>query len=109
MKFTKHTCTPYRLKGREVKTAAGHLFQFDDYPGVDVFVFRDPKYSMPLYFCVEPTTGMSMAAKPKTTRKAAIEAQHETFERMRTGSAAKGSHANVVGFVNKCTADAMKP
>lgn len=108
MKFTKHTCAPYRLKDREVKTVDGHLFQFDDYPGVDVFVYKYPKYGVPLYCCVEPTTGLPMASAPQSTRKAAIAHQHACFEMIRTSLNGKGKHAYVIDFVKACLESAKK-
>lgn len=97
----KPRLTPSQAKDFGGTLRTGFRFSFPQYPGVEWFVYNDGRF----WRAAEYKTGMAAGVGVQNTRTAAIAAQWDILENMRTAKNHGGSPQSVIAFVQKCIAE----
>lgn len=79
----------------------GFRFSFPQYPGVEWLAYHGQHF----WHVLEYSTGMNAGRVMEKTRTAAIAAQWDILENMRTAKNHGGSRESVIAFIRKCTSE----
>lgn len=91
---------------RKYAVAKGHDFEFEEFPGVKLFVYRDA--DMARWYVVEQSTGMRCGAGSEKTRAAVLASQYNAFAAMKGSKNGGGRADYVLELVNRCLSTTEK-